>query len=139
MKATVKHVRISPKKACIVADLVRGKGSQQALDFLKFANKKAADIIYKLLASAVANAENNDGKDRDSLVVSKIYVTKGRILKRGVPGARGRVKPIVKRTAHIFVELEEALTSASLSTGAARAAKRKSEAKKTPAAKTSAA
>jgi large subunit ribosomal protein L22 len=132
MKATVKHVRISPKKAGIVADLVRGKGSRQALDFLKFANKKAADIIYKLLASAVANAENNDGKDRDNLVVSKIFVTKGRILKRGVPAARGRVKPIVKRTSHIFVELEEGLSSVSLSSAAGKPAKRKPAAKKAP-------
>lgn len=111
MKANVKHVRISPKKACIVADLVRGKNSREALDFLKLADKKAADIIFKLVASAVANAENNDGKDSDRLVVSKIYVTKGRTLKRGVPSSRGRVKPILKRTSHIFVELDEVMTT----------------------------
>jgi len=108
MKASVRHIHISPKKAALVADLVRGKPAGEALDFLKFANKKAADIIYKVVASAVANAKNNDGKRGDDLEVTKIFVTKARKLRRGVPSSRGRVMPIVKRSSHIFVELTEA-------------------------------
>lgn len=107
MKASVRNIHISPKKAALVADLVRGKKTDEALDFLKLADKKAAGIIYKVVASAVANAQNNDGKSKDNLEVSKIYVTKARKLRRGIPGSRGRVVPIYKRFSHIFVELEE--------------------------------
>lgn len=139
MKASVKHIRISPKKANVVAGLVRGKQVEEALTFLRFANKKGADIIYKIVASAVANAENNDGKKKDNLLVSSIIVTKGRTIRRGVPASRGRVAPIKKRSSHIFVELIE---SSSLQTDSkakkVEAAPKKEEAKKTsekPAAK----
>ena len=120
MKASVRHIHISPKKAALVADLVRGKKADEALDFLKFADKKAAGIIYKLVSSAVANAENNDGKRKDSLTVEKIYVTKARKLRRGVPASRGRMMPIYKRHSHIFVELgEPQVASATASSAAA--------------------
>jgi large subunit ribosomal protein L22 len=108
MKASVKHIRISPKKANLVAGIVRGKKATEALSFLKLANKKGADILYKVLASAVANAENNDGKSKDSLLIESIVVTKGRTLRRGIPASRGRVMPIKKRSSHLFVYLREA-------------------------------
>ncbi len=107
MKASAKHLRISPHKAMVVAGMLRGKSTEKALDFLKVANKKAADLLYKVLASAVANAENNEGKRSDNLVISRVCVTKGRTLRRGVPASRGRVAPIKKRSSHIFIELEE--------------------------------
>lgn len=106
MKAHVKHVRISPKKASLVAGLVRGKKAVQAVDYLRFVPKKAASILEKLIASAIANAENNDAAAKDKLQIKSLYVTKGRILKRGIPASRGRVMPIKKYTSHIFVELE---------------------------------
>jgi len=107
MKASVKHIRISPKKANVVVGIIRGKRVGDALDFLKVANKKAADILYKVVASAVANAENNDGKRSENLFIKTAFVTKGRTLRRGVPASRGRVAPIKKRSSHIFVELAE--------------------------------
>lgn len=107
MKASVKHIRISPKKANLVAGIVRGKKAIEALSFLKFANKKGADILYKAVASAVANAENNDGKNKDTLMIDSIVVTKGRTLRRGIPASRGRVMPIKKRSSHLFVYLSE--------------------------------
>ncbi len=107
MKASVRHIHISPKKAALVADLVRGKKTDEALDFLKLADKKAAGIIHKVVESAVANAQNNDGKSKDNLAISKIYVTKARKMRRGIPASRGRVMPIYKRSSHIFVELGE--------------------------------
>jgi len=110
MKASVKHIRISPKKANLVAGLVRGKSAEEALTFLKFANKKGADILYKVVASAVANAENNDAKSKDNLVLSSVVVTKGRTLRRGIPASRGRVAPIKKRSSHLFVELSEIIS-----------------------------
>jgi large subunit ribosomal protein L22 len=107
MKASVKHIRISPKKANLVAGLVRGKPANEALVFLQFANKKAADILHKLIASAVANAENNDAKSANDLIIDKLVVTKGRTYRRGIPASRGRMMPILKRSSHIFVELGE--------------------------------
>ena len=107
MKANVRHIQISPKKANVVVGIVRGKSVGEALDFLKVANKKAADILYKVVASAVANAENNEGKRSENLIVKSAFVTKGRVLRRGVPASRGRVSPLKKRSSHIFVELAE--------------------------------
>lgn len=132
MKASVRHIHISPKKAALVADLVRGKKADEALDFLKFADKKAAGIIYKVVASAVANAENNEGKRKDSLTVGKIYVTKARKLRRGIPASRGRMMPIYKRHSHIFVELSE--PGAAAATPKDTPAPQEAAADKTPAA-----
>lgn len=103
MKAIAKHVRISPKKANLVAGLVRKKNVVEALDILKFTPKKAAKILYKVLHSAIANAENNFKQNKDSLSIQEIVVTEGRTLKRSVPVSRGRVHPIRKRTSHITV------------------------------------
>lgn len=90
-----------------MAGLVRGKKAADALAFLKFTPKKAAKTIYKVVASAVANAINNFAKDKEKLVVSKIIVNKGQTLKRSIPASRGRSAPILKRTAHITVEVSE--------------------------------
>jgi large subunit ribosomal protein L22 len=105
MKAIAKHVRISPKKANLVAGLVRRKNAVEALDILKFTQKKAAKILYKVLHSAIANAENNFKQNKDSLVIKEIVVNEGRTLKRSVPISRGRVHPILKRTSHITVSV----------------------------------
>lgn len=113
MKASVRHIRISPKKANLVATMLGGMTTTKALDILSVMDKRAADIIYKLLASAVANAENNEGKKKENLVISRIWVTKGRTLRRGVPASRGRVAPIKKRSSHIFLELAEVAAPAS--------------------------
>ncbi|MFC1600411.1 50S ribosomal protein L22 [Patescibacteria group bacterium] len=103
MKAIAKHVRISSKKANLVAGLVRKKNALEALDILKFTPKKGAQILYKVLHSAMANAEKNFKQNKDSLIVKEIVVTEGRTLKRSVPVSRGRVHPRRKRTAHITV------------------------------------
>ncbi len=107
MKAIAKRVRLSPKKANLVAGMVRGKKVQDALDLLNFMPKKGAKILRKVVHSAASNAEQNNQKDKEKLIVSKILVTKGPTYKRGVPASRGRVAPILKRTSHITVEVIE--------------------------------
>ena len=103
MKAILRSSRISPQKARLVADQVRGLPGSRALDLLKFSDKKAAHIIYKVLWSATANAENNDGADVDELKVATIMVDEGPILKRFMARAKGRGTRISKRTSHITV------------------------------------
>lgn len=103
MKAIARHIRISPKKANLVAGLVRRKNAQEALDILKFTPKKAAKILYKVINSAIANAENNFKQKKDDLVIKEIVVTKGITMKRSLPISRGRVHPILKKTSHITV------------------------------------
>jgi large subunit ribosomal protein L22 len=107
MKAHLRRVRISPKKVNVVAGLVRGKNALEALDILKFTNKKAATFLYKALLSAVSNAENNDGKTKESLFIKEIIINKGPVFKRHVPSARGRALPLNKPTAHISIELTD--------------------------------
>jgi large subunit ribosomal protein L22 len=103
MKAILRSSRISPQKARLVADQVRGMPVAKALDLLKFSDKKAAHIIYKVLYSATSNAENNDGADVDELKVATIMVDEGPILKRFMARAKGRGTSIFKRTSHITV------------------------------------
>lgn len=103
VRAVEKYIRISPRKARLVADVVRGKNAKSALVTLKFMPKKAAGIILKAVQSAVANAENNFNLNADELVISKISVDGGPSLKRFRPGARGMAKNIRKRTSHITV------------------------------------
>jgi len=110
MKAVLKQIRISPKKANLIAALIRKKPAQDALDILKFTRKKAAPILYKLLASAVANAENNFKQKKDSLYVKEVLVTEGPTYKRAVPISRGRRHPILKRTSHISITVEAGAT-----------------------------
>ena len=102
-KAILRGVRISPQKARLVADQVRGMPVGRATDLLKFSDKKAAHLVKKVLLSAVANAENNLGADVDELKVASIMVDEGPRLKRMHARAKGRGSRILKRTAHITV------------------------------------
>jgi large subunit ribosomal protein L22 len=103
VSAVLKGVRLSPQKARLVADLVRGKKVDQALNILSFCPKKGADIIKKVVESAIANAEHNEGADIDELRVSTIFVDKGVVYKRIRPRAKGRAGRIIKPTCHITV------------------------------------
>ena len=102
-KAIVRGVRLSADKGRLVADLVRGKKVDQALNILTFTQKRAAGIVKKALESAIANAEHNDGADIDELKVKSIYVEQGATLKRFSARAKGRGNRIVKRNSHIIV------------------------------------
>lgn len=102
-KATLRGVRLSVDKGRLVADMVRGKKVDQALNILTFTPKKAALIVKKVLESAIANAEHNDGADIDELKVTSIYVEQGPTLKRFSARAKGRGNRISKPTCHIFV------------------------------------
>ncbi len=101
--ARLKGARISPQKVRLVADQVRGMPVEQAEQLLKFSTKKAAQIIKKVLLSAVSNAEHNEGADIDELKISTIFVDAGPIMKRGRSRAKGRGTRILKRTSHITV------------------------------------
>jgi large subunit ribosomal protein L22 len=102
-KAILRSARISAQKARLVADLVRGLPVGRASDVLQFTNKKAAQLVRKVLLSAVANAENNLGADVDELKVSSIFVDEGPTMKRMHARAKGRGSRILKRTSHITV------------------------------------
>ena len=102
-KAILRTARISPQKARLVADQVRGLPVGRARDILSFSTKKAAGLVNKVLLSAVANAENNLGADVDELSVVKIFVDEGATLKRFMARAKGRGTRITKRTSHITV------------------------------------
>jgi large subunit ribosomal protein L22 len=106
-KAILRGARISPQKARLVADQVRGMPVGRATNLLQFSDKKAAHLIRKVLLSAVANAENNLGADVDELKVAKIFVDEGAILKRMHARAKGRGSRISKRTSHITVVVGE--------------------------------
>ena len=106
-KTRLKSVRISPRKARLVVDLIRGKSVQDALDILRFTNKKAAPIVSKLIKSALGNAQNLATVDVDGMVVGKAFVDEGPTMKRYLPRAQGRATPIRKRSSHITVELNE--------------------------------
>jgi large subunit ribosomal protein L22 len=102
-KASVRGVRLSADKGRLVADMIRGKKVGQAVEILKFTQKKAAGIIKKVVDSAVANAEHNDGADIDELKITSIYVEQGATLKRFSARAKGRGNSISKPTCHVFV------------------------------------
>ncbi len=108
VSATLKQVHISPQKARLVADQVRGLPVEQALNVLMFSNKKAAGIVRKVLESAIANAEHNEGADIDELKVAGIYVNEGRTMKRYRARAKGRGNRILKRGSHITVTVGDA-------------------------------
>ena len=101
--AIVRGVRLSAQKGRLVADLVRGKPVDKALNILKFMRRRAAGIVLKALESAIANAEHNDGADIDELRVTKIYVEKATTLRRFGACAKGRGTRIGKQTSHIYV------------------------------------
>jgi len=102
-QAIVRGVRMSADKGRLVADLVRGKKVDQALNILAFTPRKAAGVIKKALESAIANAEHNDGADIDDLKVTSIYVEQGATLKRFSARAKGRGNRISKSTCHVYV------------------------------------
>ena len=106
-KATLKYARISPRKVQIVLDLIRGVDAAKAMAILKFTPKAACEPIEKLLASAIANAENNHNMDVSKLYVASCNVGPGPILKRIRPRAQGRANRINKRTSHITITLAE--------------------------------
>lgn len=107
VSAKLSHARISPQKARLIADLVRGMPVERALETLTFSTKKAAHIVRKVLESAIANAEHNEGADVDELKIAKIYVDEGPVLKRFEARAKGRGNRILKRTSHITVTVGE--------------------------------
>jgi len=103
VRAKLNGVRISAQKARLVADLIRGEGVEQAIQTLTFSTKKAAKLIKKVLDSAVANAETNEGLDVDELFVKRIFVDQGPVLKRMHARAKGRGSRILKQSCHITV------------------------------------
>ena len=105
MEALAKHrfARTSPQKARLVADQIRGLHVEKALEVLSYSTKKDADLMKKVLESAIANAEHNDGADIDELRVSKVFVDEGPTMKRIKPRAKGRADRVLKRSSHITV------------------------------------
>ena len=121
-RAVARHVRISATKARRVVNLVRGLPAKEALTVLQFAPQQASEPVYKVLASAIANAENNERLDPDSLLVAEAFVDEGPTLKRFRPRAQGRAYRIRKRTCHITVVVESVVTAAPIRPGAAKKA-----------------
>ncbi len=106
-QAHVKHVRISSRKAGQVLDLIRGKDVDQALSILQFTPKATSPIVIKLLNSAIANAVNNQELDRSTLYIAETYANPGPTLKRYVARSRGSASPMLRRTSHISVVLDQ--------------------------------
>lgn len=107
VNSTLKHARISPQKVRLVADQIRGLPVEKALEILTFSEKKAGAIVKKLVDSAIANAEHNEGADIDELRVSAVLVDAGPVMKRIQPRAKGRANQILKRTSHITVTVAD--------------------------------
>jgi large subunit ribosomal protein L22 len=105
--AHARYVRISSSKVKIVVDLIRGKSVDDALAILKFTPKAASPVVEKVLNSAIANAVNNAEMDRGSLYVAEVYANPGPTLKRWIARSRGSASPILKRTSHISVVLDQ--------------------------------
>ena len=106
-KATLKYIRISPRKVGILCDQIRGKSVKDANAILSVIPKAASEPLAKLVKSAAANAENNHQMDPEKLYVAETYATPGPIMKRFMPRAKGRAYGIKKRTSHITVVLKE--------------------------------
>ncbi|WP_411743299.1 50S ribosomal protein L22 [Reinekea sp.] len=106
-QAVMRGARLSAQKGRLIADLIRGKSVADALDILTFSPKKGADLVKKVLESAVANAEHNNGADVDELNVSTVFVDEGMTMKRIRPRAKGRADRILKRSCHITVKVAE--------------------------------
>ena len=107
VNSTLRYARLSAQKGRLVADQIRGLPVEKALDILIFSKKKASKIIQKILESAIANAENNEGLDIDELIVKKVCVDEGPTFKRIRARAKGRAARILKRTSHITVSVAE--------------------------------
>lgn len=105
--ASIRYARMSPQKIRLVLDMVRGLDVTEALDILRFTQKSAARLVFKLLNSAIANAEENFGLNRDDLMVHRIFADQGPIRRWRRFGARGRFKPLQRRYSHVTVVLRE--------------------------------
>lgn len=105
--AKLSYARVSVQKACFVLDAIRGKDVQSALGILAYNPRYASSIIKKLLESAIANAENNNGMNAENLYIAECYANKGPTMKRIQPRAQGRAYRIEKRTSHITIVLDE--------------------------------
>jgi large subunit ribosomal protein L22 len=129
-RAVARHVRLSPNKARRVINLVRGLPAKEALTVLQFAPQAASEQVYKVLASAIANAENNERLDPDALLVREAFVDEGPTLKRFRPRAQGRAYRIRKRTCHITIAVEAVEVSTPRKGAAKKAAPAKKAAEK---------
>ena len=107
VQAKLRGARLSAQKARLVANQVRGRQVEDALNLLTYSSKKGADVIRKLLNSAIANAEHNEGADVDELKISEIYVDEGMTMKRIMPRAKGRADRILKRSCHISITVAD--------------------------------
>ena len=107
MKATIRYLRIAPRKVRLVADLIRGKNVEEALNLLQFTSKSSAKPLAKLVKSAVANADQAGGVNVDKLYVASIQADGGPVVKRFMPRAMGRATPILHRTSHVTIELAQ--------------------------------
>lgn len=105
--ARLKMVRMTPRKMRVVANQVRGKAAQEAVDYLTFCKRRAALPLLKLIKSAIANADHKGGMDVDALVIKELLVDAGPTMKRWMPRARGMATPILKRTSRVSVVLDE--------------------------------
>lgn len=106
MKAYGKNLRISPKKMRVIAEVVKGNDASEALNFLRFAPKKWAKLLYWVLKSAVYNAVNNDSQKVEDLKIWTLIISKWMVFKRGNPVSRWRMHPILKRTSNVKLELQ---------------------------------
>lgn len=106
-RAIAKYVRIAPRKVNLVAAEIRGKSVDEALAILKFTPKRGADVLEKVVKSALANAENNFDMDKEKLYVSEAYANQGPTLKRWRPRSQGRAYKILKRSSHVGIVLKE--------------------------------
>ena len=106
-RAVAKFIRVSPRKARMVVDLIRGKKLEEALAILRYTPNKAADVVTKVVKSAAANAEHNLELDKDELVISQVFVDQGPSLKRMMPRAMGRADIIKRKTSHITVVVSD--------------------------------
>jgi len=105
--AVARYIRLSPRKARLVMDQIRGKRVEEALNLLSFIPPRSANILKKLIQSAVANAQQNSGTNIDNLYIEKVFADQGPVLKRFRPRAMGRAGRILKRTSHLTVVLDE--------------------------------
>ena len=105
--ATLKFTHLSPQKMRLIADQIRGMSADRAVTLLSYSNKKGAKIVKKVLESAIANAENNDGADIDELKITSVEVNQGPTMKRLRPRARGRADRIIKRTSHLIMKVSD--------------------------------
>jgi len=107
VKANLKYIRVSPQKCRLTADTIRGKKVSDALDILNYSKQKSSDIVKKVLESAIANAEHNNGADIDELIVKTVFVNVGPTLKRFRARAKGSANRILKRSSHITIGLSD--------------------------------